>query len=243
MPRSTVICVVEGQTENAVLQRLVSPHLGQRGIDLHVPIVVVGRGRGRGGVKCLRADDLYDQLRRFLQDRRRPWVTTLFDYNGFPDSASRGWDFVAGPKAEASFRGAIAVAELIEEEIRRRALEGLDLPDARGRLLPYLQLFELEALLFAEPEKTATAFGQPALARRLADLVTSCGGCERINDGRQTAPSKRIQSLFPGYVKGRSDLAHGPRIAERLDLAKVREACPRFSAWLAKLEALAPATT
>jgi len=240
MPRSTVICVVEGQTENAVLQRLVAPHLGQRGIDLHVPIVVVGRGRGRGGVKYLRAGDLCDQLRRWLRDRRRPWVTTLFDYYGFPDSASRGWDFVAGKKAEAASRGAATVAELIEQEIHRRALEGVDLPDAQSRLMPYLQLFELEAFLFAEPEKTAAAFGQPALARRLADAVTTCGGCERINDGPQTAPSKRIQSLFPGYVKGRSEFAHGPRIAERLELAKVREACPRFSAWVAKLECLAP---
>jgi hypothetical protein len=233
-----VICVVEGQTENAVLDRLVAPYLGQRGVDFHVPIVTVGRGRGRGGVKHLRADDLYDQLRRFLRDRRRPWVTTLFDYYGFPDSASRGWEFVAGPKAEASFRGAAAVADMIEHEIRRRTLAGIDLPDAEFRLFPYLQLYELEALLFAEPEKTAAAFGQPTLARRLSETVVACGGCEQINDGPQSAPSKRIQGLYPDYVKGRSDFAHGPRIAERLDLATVREACPRFSAWLTKLEGL-----
>ncbi len=38
MVRTTVICIVEGQTENAVLKHLVVPHLAWRGIDLHVPI-------------------------------------------------------------------------------------------------------------------------------------------------------------------------------------------------------------
>jgi hypothetical protein len=61
---------------------------------------------------------------------------------------------------------------------------------------------------------------------------------EKIDDRPQSAPSKRIQAVFPSYKKGRSDIAHGPRIAETLDLAKVRQRCPRFDAWVAKLEAL-----
>lgn len=80
MDRRTIICIVEGQTENAVLKRLVVPQFAVQGIDLHAPIVKAGQGRG--GVRFLKATALYEQFRRFLQDPRRPWVTTLFDSSG-----------------------------------------------------------------------------------------------------------------------------------------------------------------
>lgn len=236
MSRTTVFCIVEGQTENAVLKKLVAPHLGALGVDFHLPIVRIGRERG--GVRFLEADDLFDQVRRFLKDRRQPYVTTFFDYYAFPASESRGWEFVSKLKADASFRGAEAVAEMIEKEIHARTVEGVDLPNLAARLIPYVQLHELEALFFAEPDKMAAAFGSPPMARRFTEAVEQCGGCEKIDDKPQTAPSKRIQSVFPGYKKGRSDIAHGPRIAEKLDLPAVRGKCPRFNSWLARLEAL-----
>lgn len=236
MSRTTVFCIVEGQTENAVLKKLIAPYLGARGVDFHVPIVRIGRGRG--GVRFLEADELFDQIRRFLKDRRQPYVTTLFDYYAFPTSESKGWEFVAKLKGEASFRGAEVVVEMIENEIHARAVEGIDMPNITARLIPYVQLHELEALFFAEPKKMAAAFGSPAMAKRFTEAVEQCGGCEKIDDKPQTAPSKRIQAAFPGYIKGSSDFAHGPRIAENLDLATVRTQCPRFNSWLAKLESL-----
>jgi hypothetical protein len=189
-------------------------------------------------VRFLEADDLYDQIRRFLNDRRQPYVTTMFDYYGFPISESKGWEFVSKLKADASVQGVEAVVEGIEREIHARAIQGVNLPNIQSRLIPYIQLHELEALFFAEPAKMAAAFGSALLAGRFATAVEQCGGCEKINDRPQTAPSKRIQEAFNGYIKGRSDFAHGPRIAEKLDLAIVREKCSRFNAWLGKLETL-----
>jgi hypothetical protein len=239
MPRVTLFAIVEGQTENAVLTRLLSAHLGSLGIDLHCPIVKFGGGRG--GVKWLRCEELCDQIRRHLKDRRQPYVTTFFDYYGLPRGEKAGWAFVERAKAEVTIRGLDATADAIEDNLHRLAIAGLDLPNVDKRLIPYIQLHELEALFFAEPGKMATAFENTSLARPFAEVVADCGGCERINDRPQTAPSKRIQAAFPGYVKGRSNFAHGPRIAEKLDLATVRSACPRFSGWLARLEGLAPA--
>jgi hypothetical protein len=119
-------------------------------------------------------------------------------------------------------------------------ITGLELPDIADRFIPYIQLHELEALFFAEPDKLAALFEAPTLAKKIATAVAVCGGCEKINDSPQTAPSKRIESLFPGYIKGRSDYAHGPRLANNLNLAVVRAACPRFSTWVTRLESLAP---
>lgn len=236
MSRTTVFCIVEGQTENAVLKTLVAPHLGALGVNFHLPIVRIGRERG--GVRFLQADNLFDQVRRFLKDRRQPYVTTFFDYYAFPTSEAKGWEFVSRLKADASVRGAEAVAQMIEREIHARAVEGVDLPNITERLIPYIQLHELEALFFAEPDKMAAAFGSPSMATRFTEAAVECGGCEKIDDKPKTAPSKRIQSVFPRYKKGRSDIAHGPRIAEKLDLVKVRSKCPRFNSWLGRLEAL-----
>lgn len=138
MPRITLFCIVEGQTENAVMKRLIATHLSQRGVDFHAPIVRVGAGRG--GVKFLEAHDLFRQIRNFLKDSRQPYVTTFFDYYAFPTGESKGWGVAAKAKAEASFRGAHNAAALIEEEIKTRALEGVDTPDKVNRLIPYIQL-------------------------------------------------------------------------------------------------------
>lgn len=236
MVRTTVICIVEGQTENAVLKHLVVPHLAWRGIDLHVPIIRIGQGRG--GVRLLQADTLYDQIRRFLRDPRQPYVTTLFDYYAFPTAKAKGWEFVADLKSEAQSRGADWIVKRIEQEIHRRAIADVDSTNAQARLIPYIQLHEMEALFFAEPETMAEVFGDSSLSRRFESIVDACGGCEEIDDGPRTAPSKRIEEIFPGYIKGRSDFAHGPRIAGRLNLATVRDRCPRFDEWLSRLEAL-----
>ena len=162
----------------------------------------------------------------------------MFDYYAFPTGEAKGWEFVSKLKADVPFRGAEVVVGMIENEIRTRAVEGVDLPNVQSRLIPYIQLYELETLFFAEPDKMATAFGSPSLAKIFKQAVEKCGGCERINDRPRTTPSKRIQDAFPGYIKGRSDFAHGPRLAEKLDLTRVRAECPRFNAWLGKLERL-----
>jgi hypothetical protein len=238
MLRITVYVIVEGQTENAVLNKLLGTHLGAMGIDLHCPIVKLGIGRG--GVKWLRFEEFSEQIQRFLKDRRTPVVTTFFDYYGLPFGEGRGWDFVQKAKTDVGFRGLDVTVKSIEDEIHRLVTEGLDLPNVKDRFMPYIQLHELEALFFAEPDKLANVFENAALEQDFVKAVTDCGGCEKINDSPQTAPSKRINAAFPKYIKGRSDLAHGPRLAEKLDLVTVREACPRFDAWVSKLENLAP---
>ena len=193
-------------------------------------------------MKFLAADSLYKQIRNFLKDSRQPCVTTFFDYYAFPTGETKGWDFVSKLKSADIFREAEDLASLIEEELKKRALEGVNLPNAHDRLIPYIQLHELESLYFAEPQKLADTFGRDSLAKLFQSIVEKSGGCEQINDSPQTAPSKRIEHAFPGYIKGRSDIAHGPRLADKLDLAIVRQKCPRFNAWVGKLEALGKTT-
>ena len=57
---------------------------------------------------------------------------------------------------------------------------------------------------------------------------------EDINDSPTTAPSKRIKRLIPSYRK-RLD---GPPLAAEIGLNGIRSECPRFDAWLHRLESL-----
>lgn len=232
MDRTTVFAVVEGYSENGFLTGLLSSHLGALDIDFSAKIV--GEGRSKGGMNFRTFDQVCSEITRLLQDGRRPYVTTFFDYYGLPTGANRGWEFVASAKGLSPHEG----ADQIEKRFTEAVGAALGRNDFAERFIPYLQLHELEALFFAEPQRLADTLGQPGLANSVAKIVSECGSCEAINDTPQTAPSKRLQKLFPGYIKGRSAAAHAPRLARKLDLEKVRSACPRFNVWLTRLESL-----
>jgi hypothetical protein len=238
MSRTTLFVIVEGQTEDAVLRTLLRETLGALEIDLHCPLIQTGHGRG--GIKSLRFDEFRDQILRHLKDRRTPYVSTFFDYYAFPQGTKKGWEFVEEAKAQRSIRGIEFTVKNIETEISRRVVINSVIQGANQRFIPYIQLHELEALFFAEPAKMAEVFVQPALSEKFTKIVSEKGGCEAIDDSPVTAPSKRIEQLFPKYKKGRTDAAHGPRLAGKMNLNAVRQACPRFNKWLEQIESLAP---
>lgn len=57
---------------------------------------------------------------------------------------------------------------------------------------------------------------------------------EDINDNPNTAPSKRIGKLIPGYHK----ITGASVVAKEIGLATIRTECPRFGAWVNRLESL-----
>ena len=105
------------------------------------------------------------------------------------------------------------------------------------RFIPHFQLHEYETMLFADPDAFRVTFGNcDAAIRGLKHIVASHPSIELINDGRDTAPSKRIMGLFPRYSSQKSTA--GPDIAEFIGLETIRSKCPHLDAWLAKLESL-----
>lgn len=228
MERVTLFAVVEGQSESGFFKPFLAEYLALRGIDLHVP--VIGRGSAKGGMKFRSFAQVCEELGDFLADRRRPWVTTFFDYYGLPSGGRLGWDFVPAAKAQG---GVAAIEGRLRDGVREVA------PALAGRFIPYVQLHELESLYFAEPVTLATVLESPQLAESFAAMAARAGGCEQINDSPLTAPSKRLQAVCPRYIKGRSSAAHAPRLGAKLEISTVRSLCPRFDAWLGAIELLA----
>lgn len=88
------------------------------------------------------------------------------------------------------------------------------------RLLPYLQRHEFEALVLAALASLREALdaeddleGVDALASEIAGTAP-----EDVNDGDDTAPSKRLQRHVPGYRK----TLHGPLATSGTGLAALR---------------------
>lgn len=137
-------------------------------------------------------------------------VTTFYDYYGFYKRPKGG-------------------VEAVEQSIH----ELVD-PEQRHLLIPYVQLYEFEALVLAAPDQAERTLGELGLADKLRTIVDTAGGAENVNDGFETCPSRRIKALAAAYDKK----LHGPVILEQ-SLDTVRNQCPRFNGWVSSLLELA----
>ena len=105
------------------------------------------------------------------------------------------------------------------------------------RFIAHLQLYEYETLLFADVDAFRWAFDEcEQQIEQLRDVVGAFPSIEHINDGPQTAPSKRIIKVFPAY-EGRKTTA-GPDIAEYTGMERLCECCPHFAQWITNIRDL-----
>lgn len=100
------------------------------------------------------------------------------------------------------------------------------------RFIPYVMMYEFEALLFSDCKVFAESIGMPDIAATLSVIRNSFPSPEEINDSPQTAPSKRVESVVPGYQKP----LFGNVVAHAIGLDVIRAECANFSDWLLRLE-------
>ena len=216
--------VVEGPTEERFTKALLEPHLRDRGLWTFPIIVTTRRERATG--KKSRGGGHWAHwcrdIRRLLGEHPGDEVrfSTLFDLYGLP----RDFPGLEEHAADGSTLSRIAKLEhAMESEFNDY------------RFIPYLQLHEFEALVLASLEPLAAVLddGDAAGVRALAHEISGVEP-EDVNDGATTAPSKRLRRHIPGYQK----TLHGPLALEGLGISALREACPRFGAWIQSLEQL-----
>jgi hypothetical protein len=173
---------------------------------------------------------LLPDIRAHLLGDKTAYCTTFFDFYGLPE------DFPG--KTEAKLQMSIAgkadcLLGALTEEFRKELGE-----NPLRRFIPYVQMYEFEALLFSDPTKLASGIGQPDLAKDFQIIRDEFSSPEEINNSRKTAPGKRISRLYRGYVKP----LHGSLAAIEIGLEIIRRECRRFDAWLKQIEALAHST-
>lgn len=147
-----------------------------------------------------------DRLIHFIKRAPEVIITTFIDYYGFKGEREEGY---------------------LELEERIRELSG------KEHIIAYIQLHETEALWFTninaiKEVKNANA----SQIQALEDIVRIYSNPEDINNSRETAPSKRLETIFSDYKKIRD----GNAIADKISIEEMKEKCPHFSNWLDMIE-------
>jgi hypothetical protein len=217
----------EGQTEQTFANKVLKPYLAQYKVFMHKPVLIAhARRKGKmhrgGGRKYV---PMRNDILRFLAQEKDADVffTTMIDLYGIhPDFPGLG-------EAEKLRHMPENRVKLLEQYFAN------DIGDPR--FIPYIQLHEYEAYLFADP--TCFEFFYDHHASKIAALKAIADDHatpELINDGEHSAPSKRIIAQLPDYEDAKP--AVGPQVAELIGLDVIRSKCPHFSAWLLRLEQL-----
>lgn len=216
--------LAEGQAEKRFIESIIVNHLIQFDVSAVVACFETKFDsdlglRHKGGVMK------YAQVRRDLdnwmkQDRRDGCrFTTMIDLYGL-DKSFPGYEM-----------SKMQTDPYEKVDLLERALYD-DIKDRR--FIPYFQLHEFEALIFADPSKLVEEYIENKKEiQSLIELSKSCEP-EMINENPNTSPSHRILDAIPAYDKYYA----GGEITRIIGLNTIRQRCPHFNNWLTKLEGL-----
>lgn len=214
-----VMILVEGQTEESFVNKVLQPYLNEKNIYLSTTMVctkkVKGKRKHRGGIVN------YDQVKRdlsiLLKAPHFDLVTTFFDYYGLPGNFP-GQDTLPNSECYAK------VAHL-ETEFRT------DINNAKFH--PFIMLHEFETMIFCNIYSLNDFFNdQTKSLEKLNTILLEYENPELINNSPETAPSKRILAELNNYEKP----LHGPIAVANIGIDNIRALCPHFNDWLAHIE-------
>jgi hypothetical protein len=200
--------LVEGLTEQQFIDELIYGHLTQYG--------VYSTAKRLDGVSTF--ERFARELRAFFRDRSSDArFTTMFDYYKRPRH-------FPGDSDDAP-HDPVKRVEALERSLAARMDE--------ARLVPYIQLHEFEALLFADISKLSACYSEHQVAIEDLELIRPRFATPEHIDENEP-PSKRILAKIPGYDKPTA----GALTAIEIGLRKLREECGHFNDWIGRLERL-----
>lgn len=212
----------EGQSERKVAEELLAPYLAGFDIEVRARVVITNRKLGkRGGILDYQKirEDITRLLKEDTHDEAR--FTTMIDLYALPNE----------------FPGWKEARPLTEPKKRVTALETALAKDiGSDRFVPYIQLHELETLLYCDLSQierriAGSQQGIQTLSREVMHLEP-----EEINEGINTSPSKRLINHIPIYERSKTRVG-APAIAA-IGLPTLRAKCPHFDDWIRQLERL-----
>ncbi len=216
----------EGQTEESFVNQTLKRHLADYYVFADVRCVLTGRKCHqvfRGGMTSY--VKAREDIMRWLKEEQNnsdAFFTTMFDLYALPDDFP---GYALAQNERDPYKKVAVIEKALEEDI------------ADPRFVSYIQLHEFEALLFADPQKFEIEFfDKPAGVKQLCAIASDFNNPELINQGRETAPSKRIIKVYPDYDNNKP--AIGSMIAHEIGIEVIRKSCSHFNDWLTKLENL-----
>ena len=167
----------------------------------------------------------YDQIRNTLlktlaisSKNKDSYVTTMFDFYRLPTD-------VPGVADVGKVNNPYEKVELIESAILKT--EGYD----GNFFFPYVELHEFEAMLFSDLTKLKETYFEYDLTE-LEECIKVQSNPELINNGEETAPSKRIIKCISCYDKANV----GVDVLGKIGIENIAEKCHHFSEWIKCIE-------
>jgi Domain of unknown function (DUF4276) len=212
-----ILC--EGQTEEIIARDVLKPHFASEDAYITYSILKTKQPAGgpafKGGASTW--SKLEHDLRELLRDSSTTVLTTLLDYYAFPQQAPGMTDRPHGSPYDRVLHVESALARAVGDD----------------RFVPHLVLHEIETWVLANCRQLGEVMGDPGPAAELERIVQREPGPELVNDGVDTAPSKRILGAYPRYAK----TVDGPLVIAEVGLEAIRGTCPHADGWLREVEA------
>lgn len=217
--------LAEGYSERKFAEEMLAEWLAPKQLYVVARCVETHRDEKRG-LRYSGGVTSYAKLRRDLtgwlkeNSSKDARFTTMLDYYALPG------DFPGIGDADEKYDAFEKVA-CLEEAFRK------DIGDYR--LIPYIQLHEFEALLFVDPGQLENLYLERSEEiGGLKEIADQFGNPELIDNGPETAPSKRILRKIPEYKK----MTAGVETLKRIGIENLKAKCSHFAEWLGKLEGI-----
>lgn len=207
----------EGQTEEAFINNVLSPYFANMDIWVY-PIVCTTKRtpskKHRGGVSDY--EKIKKELYLICRQHHNEIVTTMFDYYAMPENT---------PLIDCNDSDIYARIEKIEDAINK----DIGLSNCHFNF----SLHEFEGLLFSHPESFGL-IADETVVQKIQEIKDAATTPEHINNSPETAPSKRLEALMPGYAK----VKNGSILSQNMGIDAIMENCQHFSAWIKKIISL-----
>lgn len=213
--------IVEGKSELLFVNQILGPYFN----NLNKKIRGILHGKDGGNQFSVAEKD----IGTYLEEQNNTYISTMYDFYGI--------DLKWPGKQEVGQKPSLTTlqkVEIIENETQRAVIHYYPDYEVENRFIPYISMHEYEALLFSDEEKLAEGINvNRSIIQQITDQYNNP---EEINDGEETAPSKRLELHCRSYPKSKP--VKSIRIAKRIGIQTMRNTCPHFDAWLRRLENL-----
>ena len=207
----------EGQTEESFIDNVLFPYLLNLGIYVRPIVCQTKRTQARkykGGVNSY--IKIRTELSILCKQHRNEIITTMFDYYGMPNDTPGITKLTRG-----LYKKVVSIEKAIEADIGMR------------NLFFNLTVHEFEGLLFTDTSAFQIITDNNTIIC-LQDIRKGFASPEHINNSNDTAPSKRLESLIPGYSK----VLNGTALSKRIGIDSMIAECEHFRNWIRKIKAI-----
>ena len=210
-----LVIIVEGETEESFVNNILCPYFCSKG--LYNTIQCFKTKHSHGGMSK------YSYIKKDILNtiyEKDVVVSMMIDFYRLPSDFPGFNDLKATQTHQEQ-------ANLLETRIKK------DLEDSQKQLfenfIPYIQLHEFEALVFASISGIDSLFERTEMDYNgLMNVIQQYPNPEDINNHPDTAPSVRLKKLNSGY----NQVLHGIDLIYTVGMNELLEKCPRFKTWI-----------